>query len=211
MKQCLFYGTVLTAVMVGVCTAAPEPAIVQGPGLWTVEAKFEHPQQIVLPWGGNGENRFWYIILTVTNRTGEDVAFFPRCELMSEAFQIVKAGNKVPPVVFERIQQRHAVRYPFLEPLDGLENRILQGQDNARDIAIIWPDFDKRSKSFKVFITGLSNETAVVDHPVAIGADGQPVPVFLRKTLELNYNLRGDPAIRSSVGVAYKGKDWVMR
>jgi hypothetical protein len=211
MKQRLFYGTVLVAALCGPGLAAPRPAIIQGPGLWTVEAQFEHPQQIVLPWGGNGASRFWYMILTVTNRTGEDVAFFPRCELMSDTFQVVPAGKKVPPVVFERIKERHAVRYPFLEPLDGIDNRILEGEDNARDIAIIWPDFDKRAKGFKVFITGLSNETAVVDHPVEVDAEGRPLRIFLRKTLELNYNLRGDPAIRSAVGIAYKGKDWVMR
>jgi len=210
MRKCVFYGTIL-AVMAGVAVAAPQPAIVQRPGQWTVEVRFEQPQQMVLPWGGNGPARYWYTIFTLTNRTGQDVAFYPRCELMTDTFRIVPAGMNVSPVVFERIKQRHQSRYPFLESLLNVENRILQGEDNAKDIAVIWRDFDTRAESFKIFLTGLSNETAVIDHPVAVDATGQPVKVYLRKTLELDYAFRGDPALRDSVEVVYKGKDWVMR
>lgn len=210
MGKCFVYGTFLV-VLATVCLAGPEPAIVQGPGQWTVEVKFEQPQQLVLPWGGNGDAHYWYTIITVTNRTGQDVEFYPRCELMTDTFQIVPAGRNVPPIVFEKIKERHQSRYPLLESLNKVENRILEGEDNSKDIAIIWRDFDKRAASFKLFITGLSNETAVVDHPVAVDADGDPIQVFLRKTLELDYVLRGDPAMRSVVEVAYKGKSWVMR
>ncbi len=193
------------------CVAAPKPAIIQGPGLWTVEAKFQQPQQIVLPWGGNGAARYWYMIVTVTNQTNDDVDFYPSCELMTDTFEIVPAGRNVPPVVFEQIKQRHQRQYPFLESLSAVGNRILQGEDNAKDIAIIWRDFDIRATAFKVFLTGLSNETAVVDDPVATDANGAPVKVFLRKTLELDYAFRGDPTLRNAVEVVYKGKEWVMR
>ena len=210
MSKYLCYGMFLV-VASSLCVAAPEPAIVQGPGHWTVEVKFEQPQQLVLPWGGNGAARYWYTILTVTNRTRDDVDFYPRCELMTDTFQIVPAGRNVPPVVFEQIKRRHQSRYPFLESLEKVENRVLQGEDNAKDIAVIWRDFDTRATGFKVFITGLSNETAAVDHPVAVDDAGAPVQVFLRKTLELDYAFRGDPTLRDSVEVVYKGKTWVMR
>ncbi len=210
MMKCVFYGTVLAA-LVNVSMAAPQPAIVHRPGQWTMEVKFEPPRQIVLPRSAGAPARFWYTILTVTNRTGQDVDFFPRCELMTDTFQIVPAGMNVPPLAFERIRQRHQSRYPFLESLTSVGNRILQGEDNARDIVVIWPDFDVHAESFKIFITGLSNETAVINHPIAVDAMGQPVRVFLRKTLELDYAFRGDPALRNSVEVVYRGKSWVMR
>ncbi len=210
MGRYLVYGTILLA-WASFCQAAPEPAIIQGPGQWTMEVKFEQPQQLVLPRAGGGPARFWYIILTVTNRTGQDVDFFPRCELMTDTFQIVPASMNVPPIAYERIKERYQRRYPLLESLSQVENRILQGEDNARDIVIVWPDFDVRAESFKLFITGLSNETAVVNHPVAVDALGRPVQVYLRKTLELDYAFRGDPALRDSVEVAYKDKTWVMR
>ena len=211
MKSYLVCGTVLTAILAGLCMAAPKPAIVQRPGHWTLDVRYEHPQQLVLPWGPTGEQRFWYMIVTVTNRTGMDVEFYPKCDLMTDTFQIVPAGRAVPPMVFDEIRQRHAGRYPLLESLQSVPNRILEGEDNARDIAIIWQDFDPQATSFQVFISGLSNETAVIAHPVARDGNGNPVPVYLRKTLEATYGLRGDPALRSSVEVVYKGQDWVMR
>jgi len=212
MKRRLLYGTVLAAVAVGFCVAAPRPAVVPQAGQWTLAVKYEHPQQIVMPWGPTGATRFWYVIATVTNRTGQDAEFYPKCDLMTDTFRIVPAGKGVTPAVFEAIRRRHREQYPFLESLQTIDNRVLQGEDNARDLAIIWPDFDPQALGFKVFITGLSNETAVVPHPVALDpASGKPLPVYLRKTLELTYNLRGDPALRSSVEVVYKGQDWVMR
>ncbi len=103
------------------------------------------------------------------------------------------------------------MRYPFLESLEKAGNKILQGEDNTKDIAIIWPDFDAQAQNIKVFITGLSNETAAIDHPIAKDKTGTPAKVFLRKTLELSYKLRGDTALRSDVKVTYKGKRWIMR
>lgn len=211
MRQRLFYGTLLAAVLGGLCLAAPQPAIVQRAGQWTAELKFEHPQQISVPWGRNGSTRFWYTILSITNRTGQDVEFYPSCDLMTDTFQIVPAGRNVPPVVFQQIRQRHAAIYPFLEPLEKAENRLLQGEDNTKDLIIIWQDFDPNATGFKLFITGLSNETAVVPHPVAVDEAGRPVPVFLRKTLQLNYSLHSDPNLRPSVETVYRGQDWVMR
>jgi hypothetical protein len=211
MRKRLVYGTILTATLVGLCMAAPKPAILQRPGQWTMEVKFEHPQQIVVPWGAKGQSRFWYMILTVTNRTGRDVEFYPKCDLMTDTFQVLPAGQGVPPVVFQQIQQRHGGAYQFLEPLERVDSRILQGEDNAKDIVIAWQDFDPQAASFKVFVSGLSNETAIVRHPVAVNEAGQPVQVFLRKTLELNYSLQGDPTIRPSVQTVYAGQNWIMR
>jgi hypothetical protein len=211
MKKRLCYGTLLVAVLAALCVAAPEPAILQRPGHWTVEVKFEHPQQIVIPWAGNAQSRFWYMILSVTNRTGRDVEFYPHCDLMTDTFQIVPAGQGVPPAVFQQIQKRHGSVYPFLEPLEKVDTRILRGEDHAKDIVIMWRDFDPRASNFKVFLGGLSNETAAVQHPVDVDEAGNPVQVFLRKTLELSYVLHGDPTIRQAVQTVYSGQNWVMR
>ena len=209
----VIYGTFMAwAIMVYICLAAPEPAIVQGPGQWTLDVTFEHPQQMVLQSGAEGKlRRFWYTLITLTNKTNDDVDFYPKCELMTDTFQIIPAGRNVSPVVFEQIKRRHQNRYPFLEPLEKADNRILQGEDNTKDIAIIWPDFDSQAKNIKIFIAGLSNETVAIDHPVAKDEMGEAVKVYLRKSLELSYSLRGDPALRSDVDIAYKDKRWIMR
>jgi hypothetical protein len=210
MRSIVYWTLVVWASAACVCSAAPEPAIVQGPDNWTVDVRFEHVQQIVLP-GGSRPMRFWYTIVTLTNKTDEDVDFYPKCELVTDAFQIMPAGKGVLEAVFRRIKRRHQSKYPFLESLERAGNKILQGEDNAKDIAIIWPDFDAQAKNIKIFISGLSDETAVVDHPVARDETGQPKKVYLRKTLELNYALGGDPALRSFLKLTYKGRRWIMR
>lgn len=208
-----FYGTlVMSAITACAALAAPKPAIVPAPGQWTVDIEFNHPQQIVLPSGGvNQPTRFWYMIITLTNNTGNDVSFYPKCDLMTDTFEITPAAKAVTTAVFGQIKNRHHSKYPFLEPLDMAGNRILQGEDNTKDIAIIWPDFTARAKKIKVFITGLSNETVAVDHPIAKDDTGMPLQVLLRKTLEVSYSFRGDPALRADVKLAYKGKRWIMR
>jgi hypothetical protein len=209
----LVYGIIVVGgIMACMCLGAPEPAIVPGPRDWTVDVRFEHPQQITLELGDRSKpRRFWYTIVTLTNNERQDVDFYPRCELMTDTFQITRSGKGASPELFELIKRRHKTRYPFLEPLERVGNKILQGEDNARQIAVIWPDFDARAKNIKIFMTGLSNETVVLDHPVAKDETGKPVKVYLRKTLELNYALRGDTSLRSDVKLNYKDKRWIMR
>jgi len=213
MKGLIYISLLAVVVLTSVCFAAPEPAIVPGPGMWMVNATFTHPQQIVLNRSSAGKPiRFWYVILTLTNKTGQDVDFYPTCDLMTDTFQIIPAGKNVPAMVFEQIKNRHQDRYPLLESLENTGNKILQGEDNTKDIAVIWHDFDAKAGNIKLFIAGLSNETVAIDHPVAKSRrTGKPVKVYLRRTLELSYDLRSDPAMRSEADLAYKGKRWIMR
>jgi hypothetical protein len=208
-----FYGTLaIFGLMVCAALAAPEPAIVPGPDEWMVDATFEHPKEITLRLKGDKKpSRFWYTLITLTNKTGSDVDFYPKCDLMTDTFQIVPAGTSLSAAVFEKIKRRHQRKYPFLELVEKSSNKILQGKDNTKDIAIIWPDFDAEAKNIKIFIAGLSNETVVIDHPVAKDEDGRAVKVYLRKTLELSYAFPGDAALRSDTNLSYKGKRWVMR
>jgi len=212
MKQTIFEIVGVWIVGVCACLAAPEPAILPLPSEWTVETVFEHPQQITLTFGGESEpRRFWYTILTLVNKSGGDVDFYPKCELMTDTFEIIPAGRGVRPQVFEQIKLRHQLKYPFLEDLERTSSKILQGQDNTKDIVVIWHDFDAGARNIKLFISGLSNETAAIEHPVAKDASGRAKKVYLRKTLELSYSIGGDPVFRSEARTIYKGKRWIMR
>jgi hypothetical protein len=209
MMKLLTSSVMVVVIMNCLALAAPEPAIVPKPGDWTLEVRFEQPQQIVLP--GAVQQRFWYTILTLTNKSGKDVDFYPACELITDTLQVVPAIKGTSAVLFEKIKNRHQGRYPFLQLLENAGNKVLQGEDNAMDIAVIWPDFDPNAKAVNIFISGLSNETAVVDHPVDKDQDGKPVKIYLRKTLELNYTIGGDPAFRSDQKLKFESKRWVMR
>ena len=95
--------------------------------------------------------------------------------------------------------------------LDLAGNKVLSGIDNTKDIAIIWPDFDQKAKEVTLFIAGLSNETAVIEHPLDKDSEGKPKKVYLRKTLALKYAIGGDEKLRDQAKLAYKAKSWVMR
>jgi len=210
-----FVSIMIAVLTLGIilCQASvPKPAIVQAPGDWTAQSRFTPLQQIWVQQSEESRARlFWYMILTVFNETDKDVDFYPKCELMTDTFQVIPAGRDVLPVVFEQIKNLQKENYPFLELLDGTSNKILQGEDNGKDIVLIWPDFDIKAKSINIFITGLSNEVAAVNDPIEKEDSGKPKKVFLRKTLQLDYELSGDPMFRSDVQVEFRGKNWIMR
>ncbi len=202
----------VTLAVAGHSWAYPEPAVVQRAGDWTLDVVFNHPQQISVKSPGDAAaKRYWYIILTLTNNTGSDVPFYPACDLVTDTFRILGAGKGVRQGVFEQIKRRHQGRYPFLEHVDFAGNRVLEGVDNTKDIVIIWPDFDPKAKTVTLFMAGLSNETASISHPVATDDMGNPVKVYLRKTLALEYAVGTDAKLRSLAKLGYKDKRWVMR
>ena len=202
----------VTIAVSGDVRAYPEPAIVQRPGEWTLDVVFSRLEQISVKCPGEqAPSRYWYIILTLTNKTGSDVPFYPACDLVTDTFRIVTAGKGVRRHVFEQIKLKHQGRYPFLENIDQAGNKVLEGVDNTKDIVIIWPDFDPNARNIHLFISGLSNETAIVEHPVVKDDRGRAVKVFLRKTLQLTYLVPGDAAFRSGARLSFAGKGWIMR
>ncbi len=213
MKRSLYGIMIIWVLAVSTSPAAPEPAIVQGSNQWTIDTEYTHPQQIILQNTANNKPMvYWYIIITLTNNTGDDVSFYPKCDLMTDNFQIIPEGKDVSPAVFEQIKQRHKSRYPLLKSLNQTDNKLLQGEENTKDIAIIWPDFNDKARNITLFITGLSNETSVVDHPIAKDPiTGQPQKVFLRKTLELKYAVKGNLTSRYGMSTDFQAKCWIMR
>jgi hypothetical protein len=197
------------------CMAYPEPSIGGGIHDWNMDVKFSKPQQINVNIPGDGKNaparRFWYVILTVTNNCGVDADFFPSCDLMTDTFKIAPADKKVMGTVFNKIKLLQQRRYPFLERLELVENRILQGKDNSRDIAVIWSDFDLKARNIDLFIGGLSNENATIEHPVKKDKNGKAAKVYLQKTLQLKYSIGGDEQFRGESKLAYKSRRWIMR
>ena len=189
----------------------PKPAIVQKPGDWTADTRFTNPQQIVLKTIDGKAVLYWYVIITVTNKTGREVDFYPRCDVVTDTFQLLTAGNGTPDEVFDAIKKRHSSTYPFLELIEKTSSKLLVGVDNAKDLAVVWPDFDLQAKEVKIFISGLSNEIALIDHPIQKQADGNPAKVILRKTLELDYTLGSDPVFRNETTLEFKAKTWIMR
>lgn len=214
MKQRFVYLSITAMILLGatIAMAAPEPAIVPAANQWTLNVVFTQPQQITVRVPGvRKPQRFWYVIITATNNSEMDAPFYPSCELLTDTFQVIPAYRDTRNIVFNKIKAIHKKKYPFLESLEFADNKILQGQDNTKDLAIIWPDFDPKAKNISLFIAGLSNETIAVNHPTATDANGVAEKIYLRKTLELQYAIGGDAELRDSGTLVFKGKRWIMR
>lgn len=184
-----------------------QPAV-EGVTSWSLDVVYEQPRQIVVSEGGKS-SAYWYVILTITNKTGKEVGFYPDCDLMTDTYQLLQAGAGVPGAVYEKVQALYKERYPFLAPLEKSMGKLLPGEDQARDVLVVWKDFDKDAHGIKLFISGLSGQTTSVEKPGEAGTVSEQV--MLRKTLQFDYQVAGDPAMRSDSSLLYKGMSWVMR
>ncbi len=209
----VFYLMAAVLAVSAVAVGYPEPKVVQKVGQWTLDVNYSAPEQITLQLPNQKKpQRFWYIILSVTNETSlDEVEFYPLCRLITDTFQVIPADKRVPISVFNSVKEKHRGSYPFLESLDFKDHRVSRGEDNTRDFAIIWPDFDPKAKQISLFVGGLSNETAVVEHPKLKDEDGHPKKIFLQKTLQFKYAVAGDEKLRSTVTIKEIKQTWVMR
>ena len=198
--------------------AAPKPA--EFPTYWQLEIDHEalRPIQIQVP-GESSPRIFWYLRYTVTNHTGDDQIFVPEFILYADTGQVLRAGRKIPPIVFDEIKKLH--NDPLLTGLPGMAGKVLQGNDNAKSGVAIWPDFDPAAGAFDVFAGGLSGETAEISLPTPIRtverqygeAEKEVVrtKILLSKTLRLHYSIPGEAAARLTTPVRLLSKNWVMR
>ncbi|MHC5162751.1 MAG: hypothetical protein ACYSO4_06495 [Planctomycetota bacterium] len=209
----VFYLTVAALMLSAVAVGYPTPKVVQKIDQWTLKTVYSAPEQITLKLPNESTpKRFWYIVLTVTNEmTQEGVEFYPLCRLITDTFQVIPADKNVPTAVFDAVKRKHQGSYPFLESLDFKDHRVGRGEDNSRDFVIIWPDFDPKARQISLFVGGLSNETAVIEHPKLKDEDGAAKKIFLQKTLHLKYAVAGDEKLRSATKIKEIKKDWVMR
>ena len=198
----------------GAALAAPTPALVPGPGTWQLDFELHgDPQLITVMLPGDAQpKRFWYLLYTITNNTGQDVEFFPGFYLFTDTFKMYQSGSKVRQPVFEAIRNLYAQTIPLLEDEDMITGRILVGRDNARDSVAIFEDFDPNAGWAKVFVAGLSNETITVDNPTNIDpAANKPKKFLLRKTLMLEYQVAGDRYNLETRVMLYRNRQWIMR
>jgi len=210
--QVVLFSVLVTLMICCVSViAAPEPALVPPPGTWQLDLELHgEPQQISITLPGDTQpRRFWYLLYTITNKTGEDVEFIPQFDLYTDTFQVRQAGVKVRRPVFDAIQARYSKSIPLLEPQSMVTGRILQNGDNARDSVAIFEDFDPNATSVKIFVAGLSNETVTIKSPSLNNNSAKEY--LLRKTLMLEYQVPGDRYNLDKRVMLYRNREWIMR
>src|SRR6185312_5605078 len=134
--------------------------------------------------------------------TDTEQLFLPSFDMALEDGRIVRDDVKIPKVVFDAIKKREGAK--FLEPAPLIGGQLRIGPDQAKDGVAIWPEVTLKMGHFSIFCSGLSGETATVKGP-----DGKDV--ILRKTLQLNYLIRGDDIYPGEDEVNENPQQWVMR
>jgi hypothetical protein len=204
-------GVALVSVVSGLARAQDYPKPSPYPIAW--ELKFEHdaPRRIVVEVPGkSGPQAYWYMTYTITNETDKEQLFLPFFELLTRDGRVIRSDRNIPQKVFEQIKAVEGKR--FLEPFTQIGGELRLGEDEAKDGVAIWAEPDSRMGSFNIFVQGLSGETT---H--AKDEKGQPVlnkdgkPIILRKTLQLNYQVRGDEVAPDQDKLIEQGSEWVMR
>ncbi|MGC9453802.1 MAG: hypothetical protein ACP5HU_02970 [Phycisphaerae bacterium] len=198
---------------------APEPAEV--PTSWQLDFEYERPRAVKVQLPGEEKPRlYWVMIYTVTNNTGEDRIFVPDFVLYTDTGQMIRAGTDVPSRVFQQVKRIY--NEPLLKNLSDITGKLLQGADNARTGAAIWPDYDEEAGSFDIFVDGLSGESVEIELPSPVTVtetnpltgkleEVRKTEVVLSKTFRVRYHVPGTSAGRQDAPVRKVETDWVMR
>jgi hypothetical protein len=218
-------GLLSLAAAASLATARfPEPS--PYPVSWELKFESQPLRRIVVETpGSNVPKTYWYMLYTVTNNTGQEQTFLPQFEMLTKTGKVLLSDRLLSPAVFDAIARRHR-QYAMpagtkingvevttqIEPALKIAGQILQGEDQARVGVAIWEEPDAEMGSISVFVAGLSGEMQSLK-----GDDGKPVTnaegktTLLRKTLQLDYTIRGDELKGGNDQIVETGKRWIMR
>jgi hypothetical protein len=186
----------------------PQPSLY--PITWELAFKYDTLRRIVVEVPGERSPKaYWYMTYIATNNTTEDQVFLPTFELVTKEGKIIRSNTERSKVVFDTIAQRERSK-PLQSDLE-LQGRILVGEDQAKYGVAIWEEPSPELGNISVFVSGLSGETsALTDSAGKPMTDKDGNSLVLRKTLKIDYNVRGDELYANDT-VTKTGESWVMR
>lgn len=149
------------------------------------------------------DKHYWYFTYTVLNRTGQDRIWAPDFVLFTDAGEIRTAGTDVPARITSEIYDM--LGNELIETQYEILGEILQGREHAKEGLIIWPAGSMQVTELSLFVSGTSGETARVRNPLTDEI------VVLRKTLQRDYRIPGNPAARGSEPAELTTQRWIFR
>lgn len=182
----------------GAAVAYPKPAPV--PTRWELDFSPGDLRLYVDPATGQ---TYWFFTYTVTNRTGKDQLWAPSFVLFTDAGEILPAGRDVPTRVTEQLLD--LMGNEFLEDQNSIIGTLLQGREHAKEGLVVWPARKLDVTEISLFIAGISGETARVINPI----NGNEI--ILRKTLQRDYLVPGNPVARGSDPLELVAESWILR
>jgi hypothetical protein len=220
-------AAVLLTVFVGPVKADPDfpvPSPYRLPGVF--ELSFTHglPKRISVDVPGEQPKAYWYMTYTVTNDGNKEQLFYPKIDLLTADGKVAQSDQNIPQRVFDQIKIE--TRNRLLEPYTTTNGPIRLGPAEAHDAVAIWPETVSRMEHFSIFVTGLSGESVVykrVDGKLTRVTEAKDLPktddpnatykdlTIFRKTLQLNFFIRGDEVYPGEDEVNQAAEEWIMR
>ncbi len=182
---------------------APRPSLVARS--WQIHFQHSAPRRLIVVRGkGTAQHviKYWFMTYTVVNNTHKDLFFNPQVELIADDGKIIAPVVAVAPRLFKKIKAVSAS--PFLVNPMLIAGRLLQGADNAKQSVVVFANLPPMARGFRIFVSGLSGETAVQQDPVT------DQNIVLHKTLVLHYWIPGH-AIHLTPKPMLLSHKWVMK
>jgi hypothetical protein len=206
----LVFALLLAPLARGAEEAGSYPKPSPYPITWELKFKHTAPKRIVVADPGGAPQAYWYMTYTVTNNTDQERTFLPVFEMLTEDGKVNRSDRNIPFQVFRDIKARE--KNNFLEHFTEIGGEIRLGEDEAREGVAIWKEPNPEMGTFSIFLTGLSGETArLKDAEGKDVKDANGDAIILRKTLQMNYFVRGDEVYPGLDEVNTRPETWVMR
>jgi len=200
----------LSAIAFSQFASADYPKPSPYPIAWQFQFQHDVPKRVVVDTGKDAPVAYYYMTYTVTNNTGEERTFLPLFELLTSDGRVIRSDQNIPRKVFDAIKERE--KKQFLEPWTKIGGELRLGDDQARDGVAIWAEPAARMGKFNIFVGGLSGEAVHLKNDKGEDLkDKEGNPIILRKTLQLDFHIRGDEVYRGEDPVDPSPETWIMR
>jgi hypothetical protein len=190
--------SVLVLAAIAIADSYPKPAA--SPSRW--ELRFQ-PGELRLHTDPVENKTYWFFDYMIINRTGRDQVWAPSFVLFTDGGEIMRSGEGVPLRVTREIMD--LIGNDFLQHQYEIIGEIHHGIEHAREGIVVWPARKLNVTEISLFIGGISGETAHVQNPL----NGETV--LLRKTLQRDYLIPGDPAARGRRPARFVEERWIFR
>lgn len=200
-SSCLLMIVGWVSLAPAICQAFPTPPVVTRS--WELGFTHTQPRPIGVQDVDGKYHWYWYITYKVTNLTGTERLFVPDFTIATDTGEIMQANRNIPSDVFKAIKDH--LGNPLLESPAQIVGQLLQGEDHARESVIIWREPGEDVARISLFISGLSGETTVIQNPET------KAQVLMTRTLMLDFELPGRPALPQNQTILSAGQKWIMR
>jgi len=195
------FGVGLPLSVDRLAVAAPEPEIVSSS--WQLDFKYDTPQAIAVRDIDGTIKWYWYMTYLVTNNSEDDQLFVPDITIVDDSGRLLTDGQDVPTSVFRAIREK--LESTTLLSSSQIVGKMLQGDDFAREGVVIWPVSDEDVDEVRIFVAGLSGETAEVVDPLT------EETMLLRRTFMLRFATPGDAVSPEDQNIRLVQEREVMR